>query len=101
MALIPMCLRVETPDGRAVEEYCIRDGEIEVRQLQGYATERDREWHPVTPEQLTDHVNHNTVVAQWLERRLGWRRLLRACLAEELSLYQADSLHNGEQGQAA
>jgi hypothetical protein len=39
--------------------------------------------HRLTPQQLSTHVERNTVVAQWLERRLGWRRLLQACVSQE------------------
>jgi hypothetical protein len=28
------------------------------------------------------------VVAQWLERRLGWRRLLLACVGQEPSMWK-------------
>jgi hypothetical protein len=81
MALTAMCLRVESPDGCA-EEYRIGEGEVEVRQLQ-HRIEEERGWHRLTPGELTAHVNRNTVVAQWLMRRLGWRRLLRACVADQ------------------
>jgi hypothetical protein len=81
MTLIPMTLRLEARDGSASEEYRIYDGEIEVRELQ--PTEDDWDWHRLTPEQLSDHVKRNTVVAQWLNQRLGWRRLLRACVADQ------------------
>ncbi len=40
----------------------------------------------LTPEQLSIHVERNTVVAQWLERRLGWRRLLQACVDQGPSM---------------
>lgn len=80
MAITPMCLRLESQDGRA-EEFRIRNGIVEVRTLEGNS-DGEREWQRVTPEQLTDHVNRNTAVAQWLMRRLGWRRLLRACIAD-------------------
>jgi len=81
MALTAMCLRIESPDGCA-EEYRIGEGEVEVRQLQ-HPIEEERRWHRLTPGELTAHVNRNTVVAQWLMRRLGWRRLLRACVADQ------------------
>ena len=69
MALIPMCLRLEAGSGSA-KEYRIRDEMIEVRQLQSPSGD-ESQWHQLTPEQLTDHVKRNTVVAQWLKRRLG------------------------------
>jgi hypothetical protein len=86
MALTPMCLRLESSDGRA-HEFRIREGIIEVREQAG---DNDEAWQRVTPEQLTDHVNRNTVLAQWLMRRLGWRRLLRACVAD-WELYALES----------
>jgi hypothetical protein len=80
MTLIPMSLRLEAPDG--IEEYRIRDGEVEVRQLE-HPVEEDRIWYRLTPRELTAHVKSNSVVAQWLKHRIGWRRLLRACLADK------------------
>jgi hypothetical protein len=82
MSAIPISLRLETPDGTAMEEYRIRDGAIELRRCSDLG---DDGWHRLTPAQLTDHVNRKTLLAQWLERRLGWRRLLRACIGEENS----------------
>lgn len=99
MALTPIHLRLEAPDGCA-EEYRIRDEHIEIRQLQDDATEDDRQWHQLTPEQLTDHVKRNTVVAQWLERRLGWRRLVRACVGEQ-ALYSFGTAENTAERRAA
>ena len=77
-----MSLRLEAPDGTAVEEYRIDQGAIEVRQVGGCGG-NDAGWRRLTPAQLRDHVNRKTLLAQWLERRLGWRRLLRACLDEK------------------
>jgi hypothetical protein len=88
MALEHMHLRLETADGANGEEYRIYDGQIEVRQLQS-SSDDEWCWHRVTPEQLTAHVNAKTVVAEWLKRRLGWRRLLRACIADQ-DLYMFD-----------
>jgi hypothetical protein len=36
----------------------------------------------LTPEQLCIHVRRNTAVARWVERTLGWRPLLRACVGQ-------------------
>jgi hypothetical protein len=82
MPLMPMSLRLEAPDGTAMEEYRIQDGAIEVRRL-GDLGHDEAGWRRLTPAQLTDHVNRKTLLAQWLERRMGWRRLLRACLGEQ------------------
>lgn len=81
MAILPIHLRLEITTGSA-KEYRIRDEMIETRQLYS-PSGNESEWHRLTPEQLSDHVNRNTVVAQWLERRLGWRQLLRACVGEQ------------------
>jgi hypothetical protein len=96
MPLIPMCLRLEGPDRSAGQEYRIYDGQIQVRGLQ--QPEEDDGWHRVTADQLADHVKRNTVVAQWLERRLGWRRLLQACVAEQ-NMYHF-GIANGEHGRS-
>ena len=98
MALIPTHLRLEAETGSA-EEYRICDELIEVRELQSPSGENS-EWHQLTPEQLTDHVKRNTVVAQWLERRLGRRRLVRACLGEQ-TLYSFGIAENTADRRAA
>lgn len=82
MAVQPICLRVEPPNGKAAEEYRIRDDEVEVRQLQP-ANREAGEWHRVSPDELSDHVYRGTVVAKWLKHRLGQTRLLRACVAKQ------------------
>lgn len=80
MAHTPITLRLEAGDGSAVDEYRIRGEEIEVRRLQNSGeTPRDNPWHRLTPGELSAHVHNKTAVAKWLEHRLGWRRLLRAC----------------------
>ena len=91
MPLTPMCLRVESPDGGA-EEYRIWEEDVEVRQLP-HSRDEDPGWHRLTPGELTSHVNNNSVVAQWLMRRLGWRRLLRACVADQ-NLYFTNVAEN-------
>jgi hypothetical protein len=75
-------LRLEARNGFAAKEYRIKRGSVEVRT---FACESDhmRIWSRLTPEQLSTHVKHHTVVARWLEHRLGWRRLLRACVGLE------------------
>src|SRR5216683_3652923 len=77
------------------KEYRIEDGNVEVRTLdpeggshQGGSHRRTGNvWWRLTPEQLSIHVERNTVVAQWMERRLGWRRLLQACVGQEPSMW--------------
>ena len=89
MSPMPMSLRLEATDGTAIEEYRIDRGAVEVRRLSDLE-DHGAGWRRLTPAQLRDHVNRKTLLAQWLERRLGWRRLLRACLGEE-NLWQAEN----------
>src|SRR3984893_5173157 len=81
MALRSMRLLLESGDGSPAKEYRIQDENVEVRTLDPGSV-----WWRLTREQLSTHVEHNTVVAWWLERRLGWRRLLQACVEQEPSM---------------
>jgi len=81
MLPIPIHFRLEAPDGHAAEEYRLHQQNIEVRRLQ--PNQREVVWHRLTADEIAGHVRHNTVVARWLERRLGWRRLLWACQPED------------------
>jgi hypothetical protein len=78
-------LRLEAEDGSAAQEYRVDDGNIEVRSWHSRNRYDPHEstWHRLTRQQLRGHVERNTAVAQWLERRLGWRRLLQACASQE------------------
>ena len=85
MSLGSMRLRLGSGDGSPAKEYRIEDGNVEVRALDpedGSVRRTGGVWWRLTPEQLSNHVERNTVVAQWLERRLGWRRLLQACVGQ-------------------
>jgi len=90
--------RLESTDGSPVKEYRVKDGNVEVRTL-GSEGRSDRHtenvWWRLTPEQLSIHVERNSVVAQWLERRLGWRRLLQACVGEP-SMWKSGEKKSGE-----
>jgi hypothetical protein len=85
MAVRSMRLRLEAEDGTAAREYRIDNGNVEVRNLHppGGHDSSDNSWQRLTPTQLSIQVERNTVVALWLERRLGWRRLLQACNNQE------------------
>jgi hypothetical protein len=65
-------------------EYRIHDGKVEARDLDTGRV-REEDWTEVSSEQLSTHVLRNTVIARWLERNMGWRRLLWACVGEEPS----------------
>ena len=73
-------LRIDPCDGSPVAEYRIENGCVESCTLEE-AAERgtEKQWQRLTPEQLTSHVMGETVVAQWLHRRMGVHRLIRAC----------------------
>jgi hypothetical protein len=73
-------LRLESRDGSPPVEYKIEDGSVAVRRLEPAAAER---WQRLTSSDLRNHVERHTVVAEWLRRRLGWRRLLRQCVEED------------------
>jgi hypothetical protein len=83
-------LRLQAADGSASEEYRVDNGRVEVRSLQSPAGYEPPEssWHRLTAHQLSTHVERNTVVAQWLERRLGWRHLLQACVSQEPTAWE-------------
>ena len=98
MSLGSRRLRLEAGNGSAAKEYRIEDGNVEVRALDlegGSQRHAGSDWWRLTPEQLSIHVERNTVVAQWLERRLGWRRLLQACVGQEPTLWKvAENTHH-------
>jgi hypothetical protein len=99
MAITPLCLRLEAPGGCAIEDYRIHNRDVEVRRIQG-RTQDDCDWRQLTAEELTEHVYRKSIVAQWLERRLGRRRLLRACIGQQ-SLYDIDAAENTRDPHAA
>ncbi len=75
-------LVLEAANRPAVTEYRVHEGKVESRTLDG-GSAREEDWTQVSAEQLSSHVLCNTAVARWLERNLGWRRLLRACVGQE------------------
>jgi hypothetical protein len=80
---------LEFADRCPVKEYRISDDKIEARIVAG-GRDQDRDWRAVSSEQLSSHVKNNTAVARWLERNLGWRRLLRACVGLEPVKFRQD-----------
>lgn len=75
-------LRVEPGDGSPITEYSIESGTVSVRTVDLNRSNQDsdqNEWQQLTPDQLRFHVEHHTVLAEWLKRQMGWRRLLREC----------------------
>ncbi len=86
MSLGRMRLILEARNDSPAKEYRIEDENVEFRVLD-CGSEDGRVWWRLTPEPLSHHVRRNTVVARWLERRLGWRRLLQACVGQEPSMW--------------
>jgi hypothetical protein len=74
-------LRIDPGDGSAVVDYRIENGFVEKRTLEALSgtTGTENAWHRLTPEELGSHVLADTIVARWLSRRMGVRRLIRAC----------------------
>src|SRR6266567_1798322 len=75
-------LRVEACDGSPIEDYRIENGQVEKRILDFNIRSQGKgkgEWKRLTREQLVSHVMGNTVVARWLQRRMGVHPLIRAC----------------------
>jgi len=90
MALMPMNLRLEAADGSESEEYRIHGGDIEVRRVRRFPeydsdgqSSSDDDWETLTAGELSTHVQENSVVAQWLRHRIGWRRLILACADQQ------------------
>jgi hypothetical protein len=75
-------LRIDSGDDSPAVEYRFESDRVERRILER-ASDRgepiDEPWQQLTPEQLSSHVMSDTVIAQWLRRRMGVRRLIRAC----------------------
>ncbi len=73
-------LRLEAANGSGAEEYRIDEGAIEVRTVRAGEPISDACWRRLSHAELSAHVRDETAVAQWLRQRIGWRRLLRACI---------------------
>ena len=66
----PAHLRVVEVDS-AKNEYRIRQGQLEVRKLEGRRTSGSGDgWTAITPEEIRRHFALNSPVAQWLRKRM-------------------------------
>ena len=81
---------LESMSHSSAKAYRIKAGMVEARVLDG-RSDREDGWWRLSPEELSSHVRRNTGVANWLERNLGWRRLLRACVGLEPLKFAQDS----------
>jgi len=76
-------LRIDL-DGSLAVDYRIENGRVERRTVE-VAAERieEKEWQPLTSEQVSSHVLAGTVVARWLRRRIA---KLAVCVLESTRL---------------
>jgi len=81
---------LESTSHSPAKEYRIKAGKVESTVLDD-RSDQENAWWQLSPEQLSRHVRRNTAVARWLERNLGWRRLLRACVGLESLKFAQDS----------
>jgi len=93
--MISQHLRLEAPDGSAAKEYRVCNDTVEVRRPP------ESDWQRLTPQQLNDHVMRSSIVSQWLQARIGWRRLLQMCVAEEPHNWTAQPAEQHAEMQAA
>lgn len=98
MTPTPIFLRLESLDGTVAEEYRIRGGRVEMREWSAVDGECS-DWTILMPEALQSRVYRNRALAQWLERRLGWRKAVRACAS--VQLLESDSAQNNYSDQQA
>ena len=73
-------LRLEPQDGTPAKDYRIEEGEVEVRVLSTPHHAKGTQWRRLTSAEIAHHVENNTVIARWLEARLGWRAVLKKCV---------------------
>lgn len=77
-------LRIDLGNGSPALDYRIGNGCVESRSV-GTGREcgatTDQRWQRLTPKELSSHVMADTVVAQWLRKRMGVHKLIRACTA--------------------
>jgi hypothetical protein len=74
-------LCIDPGNGSPALEYRVEENRIECRVVEAGPEKSDIEkpWKTVSSQELSSHVMSGTVVAHWLQRRIGYRRLLLAC----------------------
>ena len=77
-------LCIDPGDGSPALEYRVQDDHVECRIITATAESLliEKPWKALTPDELSSHVRSGTVVSKWLQRRIGYQRLLRACNQE-------------------
>ena len=87
-------LRIDMPDGSSVVEYRIRHDSVETRTLPAeHGDGTGNEWQRLTPEQIDYHITRSTIVAYWLRRRIGVRRLIQTCSDAMSGLRDPNAVH--------
>lgn len=74
-------LCIDPGNGSPALEYRVEENRIECRVVETgpEKSEIEKPWKAVSSQELSSHVMSGTVVAHWLQRRIGYRRLLLAC----------------------
>jgi hypothetical protein len=73
-------LRLDPGNCSPVVEYRIENGCVESRTVASeIGTQAEMGWHQLTADHISSHVMANTVIAEWLRRRMGLHQLRRAC----------------------
>jgi len=75
-------LRIDPAGASTAVDYRITNGCVETRNLQLAEDGRfivERDWHRLTPEQLSSLVMANALLAHWLTRRMGIFPVIQAC----------------------
>ena len=87
-------LRIDLPNASSVIEYRIRDDFVETRTRPAEQTDgTENEWQRLTPQQIDYHITRSTIVAYWLRRRIGIRRLIQACSDAMSGLSDPNAVH--------
>jgi hypothetical protein len=75
-------LRIDPAGASTAVDYRITNGCVETRNLQLAEDGRfmvEKDWHRLTPEQLSSLVMTNALLAHWLTRRMGIFPAIQAC----------------------
>jgi hypothetical protein len=86
-------LRIDSGNGSPAVDYRIESGFVESRILETDAARTsvsasEKQWHRLTPEQLTSRVTADKAVAKWLMHRMGLHRLVRACSRDSTTVVE-------------
>jgi hypothetical protein len=92
-------LRIDRGGASTAADYRITNGCVETRNLQLAEDGRfmvEKDWHRLTPEQLSSLVIANSLLAHWLTRRMGIFPTIQACTRHSLTADTAMQDHPAE-----